>query len=131
MSLGESKISRRGGVSGSREGGRMRASRSGEEAAAEASLERKGSRGFTGGTGRVAAERALMLLLLGEERVEEAIGTWTAKHRSDPMFPAELWRVLVTKTMIVFRAPGPTTQPPPTRPVVHANLTQLGPDATT
>lgn len=37
----------------------------------------------------------------------------------------------MTKTMIVFRAPGPTTQPPPTRPVVHSNLTQPGPDATT
>lgn len=94
MSLGESKISRRGGVSGSREDGRMRASRSGEEAAAEASLERKGSRGFKGGIGRVAAERALMLLLLGEGRVEEAIGTWATKHRSAAMFPAELWRVL-------------------------------------
>lgn len=50
----------------------MRASRSGEDAAAEASLERKGSRGFKGGIGRMQAERG----------PEEAIGIWAAEHRS-------------------------------------------------
>lgn len=58
----------------------MRASRSGEDAAAEASLERKGSRGFKGGIGRMQAERG----------PEEAIGIWAAEHRSAAMFPAEL-----------------------------------------
>lgn len=53
---------------------------SGEAAAAEASFERKGSRGFKGGIG------IDLQLLLGED-MEEAIGIATLQEYRNPMLP--------------------------------------------
>lgn len=53
---------------------------SGEAAATEASLERKGSRGFKGGIG------IDLQLLLGED-MEEAIGIVTLQEHRNPMLP--------------------------------------------
>lgn len=83
MSLGLSKMSRKGGVSLSGEGGTARAS--GAEAATEASLERKGSLGFRGGIGGSAILVVLNARLgaaeVGEEEEKEeeagtAMGIW-------------------------------------------------------
>ena len=60
MSFGESNISKYGGVS--EFGGRLR-STSGDEAATEASFDRKGSLGFIGGTGILALLVAETVLL--------------------------------------------------------------------